>query len=151
MAAIADALPAVLPVRYGTLMPEPELAIVLHARKQSLLAALRRVRGRVQMTLRLTDVSLPAKPVKASSGRAYLRALAVRERAIPGFDSVRSALQSWIDEERVDRRGQVVSVYHLVPRRAAAAYARTAARSMKESGLHGVVSGPFPPYAFSTW
>lgn len=159
VAAIADALPAALPARFGTLMTEAELAIVLHARAPSLIAALRRVRGRVQMTLRLTGARSrrgepsgppPAKPV-TGSGLAYLRALAVRERDIPGFDGVRTQLRSWIEEERVERRGDVVSVYHLVPRRSAGAYARTAARSITDAGLRGVVSGPFPPYAFSAW
>jgi hypothetical protein len=151
IAAIADTVPAVLPARYGTLTTEPELEMVLHSRVQSLITALRRVHGRVQMTLRLTGVASPAEPLKTSSGRAYLRALAGRERDIPGFDAVRAELRSWIDEERVERRGDVVSVYHLVPRRSSAAYARTAARSIAGAGLRGVVSGPFPPYAFSVW
>ncbi len=175
IAAIADALPAALPARFGTLMTEPELAIVLQARAPSLIATLRRVRGRVQMTLRLTSALRrragpspldsargalsasrrggrsgppPAKPV---SGREYLRELAASDRDIPGFDTVRQALESWIEEERVERRGEVVTVYHLVPRRSSAAYARTATRSIPAAGLRGVVSGPFPPYAFSGW
>lgn len=156
IADIADTLPAVLPARYGTLMTEPELAIVLHARAPSLIAALRRVRGRVQMTLRLTAMpagkgSGSASQATPVSGRDYLRALAARERDLAGFGAVRSALRSWIKEERVEHRGDVVSVYHLVPRRSSAAYARTAAGSIAQAGLRGVVSGPFPPYAFSTW
>jgi hypothetical protein len=131
-------------------MTESELASVLRSRAQSLTASLRRVRGHVQMTVRLTGVP-QTPPVKATSGRAYMRALAERERVMPEFDSVRSALGSWIKEERVERRGHVVSVYHLIPRRSSGAYARAAATSIAEAGLRGVVSGPFPPYAFSAW
>ena len=172
IAAIADALPAALPARFGTLMTEAELAVVLDARAPSFSAALRRVRGRVQMTLRLTGAptrrgrpspldaargALSASrradrpPATPGSGRAYLRALAIRDRDISGFDTVRDALRSWIEEERVERRGDVVTVYHLIPRRSSAAYARAAARSIPTAGFRGVVSGPFPPYAFSAW
>jgi hypothetical protein len=151
LAVIADATPATLPVRFGTTMSEPELAIILFSRATSLTATLRRVRGRVQMTLRLPGRSgaatrPPAKPVK--SGREYLRTLAARERDIPGFDVVRKTLSPWIKEERIDRRGTIVSVYHLVARRSAAAYARRATAAMADAGLVVVVSGPFPPYAF---
>jgi hypothetical protein len=158
LAAIADAVPATLPARFGTTLTEPELALILHMRSKSLADTLRRVRGRVQMTIRLTGtpkrkedvVDLPAKKT-ARSGREYLRAQSARERDLPGFDVVRDVLGRWIEEERVERRSNVVSVYHLVPRRAAAAYARTAAAAIAAAGLRGIVSGPFPPYAFSGW
>src|SRR6187551_3341498 len=48
--ALAQQLPAVLPARFGTCMGNAdELAFVLRARNPSLRAALRDVRGRVQM------------------------------------------------------------------------------------------------------
>ena len=62
---------------------------------------------------------------------------------------MRSALGAWIVEERVERKGEVVSVYHLIRRQAAAAYGRAATAALARAGLRGVVSGPFPPYAFS--
>ena len=120
LAMIADATPATLPVRFGTTMSEPELAIILFSRATSLTATLRRVRGRVQMTLRLPGGAgaAPAPPVKpVKSGREYLRTLAARGRDIPGFDAVRKPLSPLIKEERIDRRDNIVSVYHLVPRR----------------------------------
>jgi hypothetical protein len=156
IATIAEEMPAVMPARFGTLMSEDELRFVLRARAKPISATLRRLRGRVQMTLRLTAPQKrrggpaghpAAKPV---SGRDYLRALAAREREIPGFGEVRDVLRSWIDEERIERRRDVVSVYHLVPRRAAAEYMRTAAKTVADAGLRAIVSGPFPPYAFST-
>ena len=156
IAAIAVALPAVLPVRFATVMTEPELALVLSARAKSLSETLKRVRGAAQMTLRLAGVphQRDAKAARVSGDRArsgldYLRQRAEREREVPGFEGVRSALESWIVEERVERKGEIVSVYHLIRRRSAAAYGRAASAAIARAGLRGVVSGPFPPYAFS--
>jgi hypothetical protein len=152
LAIIADAVPATVPVRFGTTMSESELAIILFSRAISLTKTLRRVRGRVQMTLRLPGTGRftapPAGPVK--SGREYLRTIAARERDVPGFDAVRKILARWIMEERIERRDNIVSIYHLVPRRSAAVYARRANAAMADAGVRGVVSGPFPPYAFGT-
>ena len=156
IAAIAAVLPAVLPVRFGTIMTEPELVLVLRARAKSLTETLRRVRGGVQMTLRLAGVpqrqdagAIRPPAGRARSGLDYLRQRAARERDVPGFEAVRSALDAWIVEERVERKGEVVSVYHLIRRQAAAAYGRAATAALARAGLRGVVSGPFPPYAFS--
>ena len=156
IAAIAAELPAALPVRYGTAMTEAELMMALGLRAASLTETLRRVRGRVQMTVRVLAAdppnrapALPARP--SETGRAYLRRRAATVRHIPGFDEVRTALRRWIEDERVERHGDVISVYHLVPRRAAVAYVRTAEGALARSTLRGVVSGPFPPYAFSAW
>ena len=156
IAAIADALPAVLPVRFGTVMTESELAIVLHSRAQTFGAALARVRGNVQMTVRLVtahrDRPSTSPPVRSmASGTSYLQSRAVSAREIEGFAPVRAALARWIRDERVDRSGAIVSVYHLVPRRSSSAYARAAERTLAAAGLRAVVSGPFPPYAFSSW
>jgi hypothetical protein len=160
IAAIADALPAALPARFGTVMAEAELAIIVHARAKSLTAALRHVHGAVQMTTRLIQEGAEqgtggrgrrAGQSRPQSGVAYLRSRAAQEHDVPGFDSVRAAVQHWIRDERVERQGDIVSVYHLVPRRAAAAYARVAKERIAAAGLRAVVSGPFPPYAFSSW
>jgi hypothetical protein len=155
VAAIADAVPAVLPVRFGTVMTESELAIILHSRAQTFRAALARVRGNVQMTVRLvnsggTRVAVPA-PGKTDSGKAYLQARAASARDVEGFAPVRAALTRWIRDEHVERAGAIVSVYHLVPRRSSSAYARAAERTLAAAGLRAIVSGPFPPYAFSSW
>jgi Gas vesicle synthesis protein GvpL/GvpF len=155
IAAIAAVLPAVLPVRFATIMTEPELVLVLRARAKSLTETLRRVRGGVQMTLRLAGVpQQDAAAVRPPGGRArsgmdYLQQRAAREREVPGFEAVRSVLGAWIVEERVERKGEVVSVYHLIRRTAAPAYRRAATAALVRAGLRGVVSGPFPPYAFS--
>lgn len=154
--AIAAALPAVLPARFGTRMTEPELATVLHLRAAAFRAALKQVSGRVQMTLRLTGTGTNTEQRAAGGGRtasresgtAYLRSLASQSQ-VPGFAPIREALGRFIKAERVEHQGAVTSIYHLVPRRSAGAYATAAAEALSASGMRAVVSGPFPAYAFT--
>jgi hypothetical protein len=83
------------------------------------------------------------------TGTAYLRARA-RVARIPGFDPVLDAVRGWVRDQRVERREPVTTVYHLIPRSAAAAYRSAVERAAASAGIRLVVSGPFPPYAFST-
>ncbi len=154
---LAMELPAVLPARFGTCMGSAEeIAFVLKAREASLRTALRAVRGRVQMTLRSVRAdagpdALPAAEVDRGSGRAYLRSLAAqasRSRDVPTLAPVIAAVGRWVRAERVERSGQVASVYHLIPRSAVESYARAAHRAAEDSGIPVVVTGPFPAYAF---
>jgi hypothetical protein len=155
--AIAAASPAVLPVRFATLMEEPELLAVLRARRTALAAALRHVRDHAQMTVRLIEpASPPARAARLAvprSGRDYLaaRADAISSRTIPGFAPVRRAVEQWVREERVERTAGVTSIYHLVPRRADGRYREAAVAALQDAGVRAVVSGPFPPYAFTSW
>jgi hypothetical protein len=158
MRRLAESLPAVLPVRFGTRFEDPaELAYVLRSRGPSLARLLTHVRNRVQMTVRLIAEPEAVEPSRAiaphdRSGAAYLRAraeAAARDRDITGFDAVRGAVQRWLRDERVERHGAVVSVYHLIPRTSADRYRRAIARAAASSGRHVVVSGPWPAYAFA--
>jgi len=158
--AIADHSAATLPARFGTIIDEAELMVVLRSRKPALTSALRHVRGHVQMTMRVLDIggapalaSTQRQGAAPQSGRDYLhqRAAATNSRQIPGFAPVRDALGRWVRDEHVDRTQDVASVYHLVRRSAVNAYLRAAGGAISESGLRVVVSGPFPPYAFTSW
>jgi len=157
ISAIADSSPALLPVRFGTVMEETELLAILRSRRMALAAALRQVRGHVQMTVRLITPASPPDETAGTrgsrSGRDYLtaRAAAASSRKIPGFASVRTILERWIKEERVERTSGVTSIYHLVPRRAAGPYRQAVVAALQDAGLRAVVSGPFPPYAFTSW
>ena len=97
---LSEALPAVLPARFGTCMGGvEELAFVLRSRDASLLAAVAR----------------------------------------------------WVRAERVERSGDIASVYHLIPRGAVDAYVRAALGAAQAEGVRVVVTGPFPAYAFGGW
>jgi hypothetical protein len=168
--ALSSRRPAVLPARFATCFDRPdELRLVLESRQASLRRSVARVRHRAQMTLRI--VGAGGEPAGASGGRAlwgstgeldrvrpgtsgaaYLRGraeAAARQLEIPGFRPVRSAVRRWVRGERVESRAGVASVYHLVPRSSVAAYRRAVERAAAAQGLHVVVSGPWPPYAFA--
>lgn len=159
---------AVLPARFGTTFGSiEELKTALNAREASLRASLARVRGRAQMTVRLLSGSALKTPVStsnptmepasfgtpkpATSGTAYLRALAAeaaRSRVVPGFEPLRDAVRRWVRDEQVDK-ADVITVYHLIPRRSAAAYRRALDRAAVAAGMRVVITGPHPPYAFA--
>jgi hypothetical protein len=174
LAAMAATVPAILPMRFGTLVDEEELAFILRTRAATLRAALARVRGRVQMTVRIIgagaadSASAPSeaigggpatvrnalprrRPSKEGPGTRYLRKRMAAED--PGTRRVlaplRHAVRQWVADEQVMSRSGVTSVYHLVPRRSAAAYARAVQQAAREAGIDISVSGPFPPYAFA--
>jgi hypothetical protein len=73
---------AVLPMRFGSKLPDDEsLREVLAARQESFVAALDRVRGRVELGVRVMrrlaappaqDVAVPAAPATGAPGRDYL-------------------------------------------------------------------------------
>ena len=171
VAAIADTVPAILPARFGTLVGEEELSFILRTRAVSLRAALKRLRGRVQMTIRIVNrgsemhaamnvVRPPERSPAAETRRAaraegpgaqYLRSRVAREdpetRRL--LAPLRHAVGRWVHQEEVTLRAGITSVYHLVSRRSAAAYSRSLQAAARRAGVELVLSGPFPPYAFA--
>ena len=154
---LADDLPAMLPVRFGTVLPDlEELTDVLQSRQRVLRRQLARVRRRVQMTVRFVTIGrvLPdpaERSADRSTGRAYLRAraaaaarLAQREECV----RLRAAVSRWVRAERIEMRAGVLTVYHLVPRAAASAYRRAVAEARWDH-LTVAVGGPYPPFAFT--
>jgi hypothetical protein len=158
MHSLSERVPAIVPVRFGTCVQDLiELTFILQSRQQTLLRNLRDVRGRVQMTGRIFQPQDPERVVSASnasgaSGADYLRAraAAARDKEVVGFAPVRAAVRRWIRDERVEKQGTVASVYHLVPRGQAEKYRRALEQAAQDAGLRLTVSGPWPPYAFST-
>ena len=170
MGRLAQSVPALLPARFGTCFESPEeLRFVLRSRAATLRGALARVRRRAQMTVRIVDRGpLPGplrgtRPTTSESreagsgpargpGATYLHDRAVasaRERQVEGFEPVRDAVAKWLRDERVERRGGLVTVYHLIPRASAEQYRRTLTRAAAAAGFRVVVSGPWPAYAFA--
>jgi hypothetical protein len=173
---LAASLPALLPVRFGTCVTDADdLRAILRSRERSLRRALAHVRHRVQMTVRLladtgeadtesgptpsrSDSAAPASAdargggaVRPSAGTLYLREradAARRARHVAEFEPIRSAVERWVRDERIERQGPKTSVYHLIPRAAASAYERAALRRARSMNLRIVVTGPWPPYAF---
>ena len=167
--AIASKVPAILPARFATTVAErDELAFILRSRGAALRQRLRAVRGRAQMTIRLVgsdpgDVRLRGQtPVtrpsgvrprnEATHGTQYLQeriAIAARARAVDGFEPIRNAIRRFVKDERVEKRGDVVTVNHLVPRTAVSRYLTAVEHAAEEGTVRLSISGPWAPYAFA--
>lgn len=159
---LADAVDAILPVRFGSVLPESGLDDVLRARARELREALALVAGRQQMTLRvLGDASAPANvapaaeiPGDAGPGARYLAARRAewrRAREAPELAPLRPGLERLVRAERVTRHDTpplLASVYHLIDRGAAAEY-RAAVERWPSTDVRVVATGPWPPYAFA--
>jgi hypothetical protein len=166
---IAARMPAVLPARFGTTFDDvAELTLVLRSRGATMRRRLRAVRGRTQMTIRLlgSDTSDESyrgpTPVtsrtgvrprnKSTQGTQYLRqrlAVLRTAREVPELAPIQPALRRFVKDERVERRGDIATIHHLIPRSMVERYRSAVERTATESDVRLVVSGPFAPYAFA--
>jgi len=70
-------------------------------------------------------------------------------RQVPELAAVRPAIRRFVKDERVERRGGIATVHHLIPRATAERYRAAVERAAAKSGIRLIVSGPFAPYAFA--
>ncbi len=163
--ALANHVDAILPVRFGSVMPDEEsLSRLLQRREMEWRPALELVAGREQMTLRLF-AEPSTKPEELTEedggmgpGSRYL-AKKLRERGRPEvakvLEEIRPLLAPLVKAERIqyqDKPPLLASVYHLIERGEGAHYIQ--AVDGADSGASSVrvaVSGPWPPYAFGRW
>jgi hypothetical protein len=143
---------ALLPVRFGTILADAsELDHAVMLRGATLRRRLAVVRNRAQMTV-LVPIPYPnrgrAPRRRAHSGAEYLRARATA-RDVPQLAQLRPAIRRWVRDERMQMRGSIATVYHLVPRGAADRYRSALERAAREAGIRLRVLGPRVPYAFS--
>jgi hypothetical protein len=167
---IAARMPAVLPARFGTTFDDvAELTLVLQSRGATMRRRLRAVRGRAQMTIRLVSESESGDASRASQshvtsrtgvrprnkstqGTQYLRqrlAVLRTAREVPELAPIQPALRRFVKDERVERRGDIATIHHLIPRSMVERYRSAVVRTATESDVRLVVSGPFAPYAFA--
>jgi hypothetical protein len=140
---------AFLPVRFGTMVrDEAELERLLTPVAGAMKKALAVTRGRRQMTVRVRGTR--AKTPR-TSGRAFLAAR-VREARIPEADPVRKAVAGLVAaEETGPGRGAFCgTVYHLVEDKHLARYVTAVEKVQRRSPGRFVLSGPMPPFAFTT-
>ncbi|HZB25469.1 MAG TPA: GvpL/GvpF family gas vesicle protein [Vicinamibacterales bacterium] len=151
--ALSNRFDPLLPVRFGTRMTLTRIVEATRASRDQVRNALDHVRGRQQMTVRLIE---PAGAVSerhpATTGTAYLQ----RRRALHTVPveaaPLMAALEAFVVDVRVvpGRAGIRASVYHLVERRAVAAYRRAAAAAIPGLAPWGAtVTGPWPAFAFA--
>jgi len=144
----------VLPLRFGTqLGSEQELAITLSQRREEWSAALERVRGRVELGIRVL-AERPERPRGGGSGREYLlnrvaehrRAeMAARELHVP-LDELAVVSQL---SEHPSPPAVVVGSYLVAEGSVDGFRSRAEALAKRHDDLRVVVTGPWPPYSFA--
>jgi hypothetical protein len=151
--ALAERVDPLLPARFGSHMTAARLEAVISGSSAVLSNALEHVRGRRQMTVRLTGpatVEAPEPP--PASGTAYL----ARRRAGHSLPAEARPLEAGLQPFVVDRRVQPgrgairATVFHLVPRDDVAAY-RAAFEQVapRLAPWRAALSGPWPAFAFA--
>lgn len=149
--------PAVLPVRFGTLLESDELVEAVEGRDEELREAFDLVRKRAQFTWRGSAARRPAarKVPRARaasisvSGAEYLRRAARGAAPPPRFSTIRRAVRPFVTAERYQSGRPTVpeALYHLVDTAHVTAYRAAAVRIPSDTSAP-TLSGPFPPYAF---
>lgn len=154
---LAARVPALLPVRFGTLLDTEALEEVLGEREGDVADAFDLVRGRVQFTWRRKQVRGARSEVRdprhdVRSGTDYLRraARSMKPAAPAAWRPIRSTLKPLVAAERYQpaTASTPESLYHLVARTDAGAYQRLGAE-LASAGRDMLLTGPFPPFAFT--
>jgi hypothetical protein len=167
---LATLAEAVLPARFGALADDDDDLCDRIARAPGAVReALAQVAGREQMIVRVYVAATPsanapraadAPPTPGDadppSGAAYLVERARVRRAaaeLPELAPLRAVFARFVAAERIDRHATpplLASVYHLLPRGAAADYtAAVEAAAPRLQGVRVTVSGPWAAYAFA--
>ena len=157
---LASRVPAILPVRFGTLLETDALEEVLGEREGDVADGFDLVRDRVQFTWRRTQVRSTKTEVRSTkrttttelSGGEYLRqaARAVKPAPPAAWRAIRSKLAPLVASERYQPASAATpeSLYHLVGRTETQKY-RLLADKLASSSPSVTVTGPFPPFAFT--
>ena len=154
---LARTCEAILPARFGAWIEPAELERLVEAREPIIRRALKLVRRREQMTVRIFgEDERPVRPAPAAAtGAAYLQArrAATTPQLTPLAASIRTAVAALAVEERIDAgRGRLqLALHHLVDRGRSDDYEARVADvvSRSQSADTVVVSGPWPPFAFA--
>lgn len=157
---VAKQVPAILPVRFGTLLESADLEEAVEERDEEIADAFDLVRDRVQFTWRTRGGRrLDAGGLKSErrveqpkSGAEYLRRAArAGNPAVPAaFRALRPKLAPMAVRQRYQAGTPALpeAVYHLVDKSDVRRYAAEAA-ALRKTNPSLAVTGPFAPYAFA--
>ena len=165
VARLAARVPAILPVRFGTLLESEHLEEAVQERDDEIAEAFDLVRGRVQFTWRLgrrseagdrrSEVGGRTGEIRSGqpkSGTAYLHKAARAANPAPpaAFGTLRTKLAPLIAGQRYQPGTAALpeALYHLVEQKRADRYV-TAAAAVTKARPALTVTGPFPPFAFA--
>jgi Gas vesicle synthesis protein GvpL/GvpF len=140
---------AVLPMQFGTRLPDPDaVREALASRRDVLMAALERVRGRVELAVRA--IGPPADPEPpAASGAEYLRARLRSEASVAALHEPLAALA--VATRRWPERApnEVLHASYLVEQREVPRFRGAVEQLQREhSDAALLCTGPWPPYSF---
>ena len=149
----------VLPVRYGTCVPDDAAAVrTLQDNQAEFAASLQAVRGAVELAVRVfaagdgAPASMPSP--KSMTGTAYLRGRARVAADESGADATvhgplaRMARAATV--ARVNRPGELLRGAYLVDRDATGAFSERVREIQDENPqLRITCTGPWPPYSFA--
>jgi hypothetical protein len=153
---------AVLPMRFGSKLPDAEsLRAVLAQRQEAFLAALDRVRGRVELGVRAMQRETPARagaaavaaPATGGSGREYLLAKLRdgrrTEHAAGALDEPLRALATEARRQAPRAHDEVLRASYLVERTLLPRFRAEVQRLQRTHPEVAVLcTGPWPPYSF---
>jgi hypothetical protein len=158
VAHLAARVPAIIPVRFGTLLDDETIDEALAERGEEIQQAFEAVRDRVQFTWRRQPRTSRRATARAKlhtlaelSGTEYLRRAARAATPPPprSWRSLRAILAPLISAERYQPATATTpeSLYHLVPRDAGARYS-TVATGLRQADAALTLTGPWAPFAF---
>jgi len=157
VARLAASVPAILPVRFGTLLELDEMDEALEDREEELAEAFELVRGRVQFTWRVARGARGAQGAQGArgakdpmSGTEYLLRAAGKAAPPVAFRTIREKTRPIVAAERYQAATPSLpeSLYHLVERDDIERYQGMAA-TLAAAAPATRVTGPFPPFAFA--
>jgi hypothetical protein len=145
---------AVLPLRFGTMLAgDPALRAILAERHDALAEGLERVRGRVELSVRVLGEPPPEPPRDETTGRAYLMARReAHHRSERAAGEVHEPLAALARDARLRAPAPppaILAAAYLVDRPEVEAFkARVVALAAARDDLSIVGTGPWPPYSF---
>lgn len=168
VARLAAQVPAILPVRFGTLLESEHLEEAAGERDDEIAEAFDLVRGRVQFTWRVAGKTMreagsPAVALAKAggarrdqstpkTGAEYLRRAAQAANPAPpaAFRALGPKLAPLVTKQRYQPGTPAIpeAVYHLVDKTKVDRYVAAAA-ALTTSSSRLAVTGPFPPFAFA--
>jgi hypothetical protein len=146
----------VLPLRFGTVLESIDAAVrLLGARHEEARAWLDRVDGRREWGVRVRAAAQAPEDLSGLSGTAYL---AQRRRRLTDADVARRGAQTLhealtgraAETTRRDATGLLLEAAYLVDTAAEHDFRAEVERLTAELGLTAEITGPWPPYSFTT-
>jgi hypothetical protein len=146
----------VLPLRFGTVLDGIDAAVrLLGARHEEALEWLDRVDGRREWSVRVRAAAQPPVDLDGMSGTAYL---AQRRQRLTGTDAARRGAQTLhealtrraVETTCRDAAGLLFEAAYLVDTAAEHDFRAEVESLTAELGLTAEITGPWPPYSFTS-